>query len=320
MPLVQTVPAAFYHLAESEHFQRHPANPVLKPIPTNAWEALNTFNPSVIHHNGLFHMHYRAQGLDYVSHIGYAVSRDGVNFNRLQHPVLSPSSELDARGVEDPRITFLNGRFYMAYTAYSRKGFHAPTGTPPLGITPMYAVSDNLVTWETLGPVVEDEDNKDHVLFPAKFGGRYATFHRRPPSIWLAFSDDFQTWGDHAEILRPRPGLWDGKRIGAGGPPIETEAGWLVIYHGYNDHHIYCMGVALLDCDDPSIVLKRPKTPVLAPKETWELKGDVPFVVFGTGNPVVDGTVYLYYGAADRVVGLATADLGELLEWTLREG
>ncbi|CAN5873137.1 glycosidase [soil metagenome] len=320
MPLTQTVPDAFYHLTESGHFQRHPANPVLKPVPTNAWEALNTFNPSVIYHKGLFHMHYRAQGLDYVSSIGYAVSADGVNFNRLQHPVLSPSSDLDARGVEDPRITFLDGRFYMAYTAYSRKGFHAPVGTPPLGITPMYAVSDNLITWETLGPVVENEDNKDHVLFPAKFGGRYATFHRRPPSIWLAFGDDFQTWSDHVEVLRPRPGLWDGKRIGAGGPPIETEAGWLVIYHGYNEHHIYCMGVALLDRDDPSRVLKRPKKPVLAPKETWEIKGDVPFVVFGTGNPVVDGTVYLYYGAADRVVGLATANLGELLEWTLREG
>ncbi len=315
-----SAPEAFYNLAESGHFRRHPANPVLRPEPTNAWEALNTFNPSVIRHNGLFHMHYRAQGLDYVSHIGYAVSADGVSWNRLRQPVLSPLSELDARGVEDPRVTELNGRFYMAYTAYSRKGLHAPVGVPPLGITPMYAVSDNLITWDTLGPLVEDEDNKDHALFPAKIGGKFVTFHRRPPSIWIAFSDDVKSWSGHKEILKPRPGLWDGKRVGAGGPPIDTEAGWLVLYHGYNDYHIYCMGAALLDKADPSKVLKRPETPILAPKETWEIRGDVPFVVFGTANPVVDGTIYLYYGGADRVVGLATASLEALLEWTLKEG
>lgn len=301
-------------------FQRHPSNPVLKPAPLNAWEALNVFNPSVIVHNDLFHMHYRAQGVDYVSSIGYAVSADGVHWNRLHEPVLAPSSEQDARGVEDPRVTALDGRFYMAYTAYGRKGAYPETGTPPTGITPMYAVSNNLVTWERLGPVVENEDNKDHALFPAKVKGNYVSFHRRPPSIWLAFSKDMRQWGEHIEIMRPRPGLWDGKRVGAGGPPIDTKAGWLVLYHGYNDAHVYCMGVALLDKEDPSNVLKRPEAPVLVPEETWEIKGDVPNVVFGCANPVVDGIIYLYYGAADRVIGLATAELEALLEWTLRKG
>jgi beta-1,2-mannobiose phosphorylase / 1,2-beta-oligomannan phosphorylase len=299
---------------------RHPLNPLLKPNPFNDWEALNVFNPSVIVHNGLFHMHYRAQGLDYVSSIGYAVSSDGVHWNRLQKPVLSPSSELDARGVEDPRVTRLEGRFYMAYTAYGRKGAYPETGTPPTGIKPMYAVSDNLITWENIGPVVENEDNKDHALFPARIGGKYLTFHRRPPSIWLAFSMDMRHWHDHVEIIRPRPGLWDGKRVGAGGPPIDTEAGWLVLYHGYDDTRVYCMGAALLDRDDPREVLKRPKEPILVPEETWEIKGDVPRVVFGCANPVIDGDVYLYYGGADRVIGLATAPLDELLAWTLETG
>lgn len=300
--------------------RRHPANPILKPNPWNAWEALNVFNPSVIVHNGLFHMHYRAQGVDYVSHIGYAVSRDGVHFNRLQQPVLSPSSDLDARGVEDPRVTELEGRFYMAYTAYGRKGPYPETGNPPTGITPMLAVSDNLITWEPIGPIVENEDNKDHALFPAKVNGRYVTFHRRPPSIWLAFSDDLRRWGDHVEILKPRPGLWDGKRVGAGGLPILTDAGWLVLYHGYNERHIYCMGAALLDQNDPTRVLKRPAEPILVPEETWEIRGDVPNVVFGCANPVIDGEIYLYYGGADRVIGLATAPLAELLDWVLATG
>lgn len=299
---------------------RHPANPVLRPNPFNAWEALNVFNPSVVVHGGLFHMHYRAQGTDYVSRIGYAVSADGLHWNRLQEPVFVPASEVDARGVEDPRVTEMDGRFYMAYTAYGRAGAHPEVGTTPTGITPMYAVSDNLVTWERLGPVVVGEDNKDHALFPERVGGRYVTFHRRPPSIWLAFGEDMRSWGDHVEILGPRPGLWDGKRVGAGGPPIRTDEGWLVLYHGYDEAHVYCMGTALLDLEDPRKVLKRPEASVLEPQETWEIKGDVPNVVFGTANPVVDGVVHLYYGGADRVIGLATAPLDELLAWTMAEG
>ena len=84
---------------------RHPVNPVLVPDPTSDWETYNVFNPSVIHHNGLFHMHYRAQGLDWVSRIGYAVSQDGIHWNRLRHPVLEPMDHTDARGVEDPRVS-----------------------------------------------------------------------------------------------------------------------------------------------------------------------------------------------------------------------
>jgi beta-1,2-mannobiose phosphorylase / 1,2-beta-oligomannan phosphorylase len=243
-----------------------------------------------------------------------------VHWNRLQEPVFSPSSDVDARGVEDPRVTFLEGRFYMAYTAYGRLAKHPETGTPASGITPMIAVSDDLITWEIVGPVVEGEDNKDHALFPERVGGRFVTFHRRPPSIWLAFSSDLRSWGDHVEILRPRPGLWDAKRVGAGGVPIRTDEGWLVLYHGYDERHTYCMGTALLALDDPRRVLARPREPILEPRETWEIKGDVPNVVFGTANPVVDGTVHLYYGAADRVVGLASAPLDALLAWTIECG
>jgi predicted GH43/DUF377 family glycosyl hydrolase len=284
--------------------QRHPASPILRPNPLNEWEALNVFNCGVVHHNGLFHMFYRAQGVDYVSRIGYAVSRDGVHFNRLQQPLLSPQDEWETRGVEDPRITYLSdeGRFVMAYTAYS-----------PLGITPMFAESTNLITWQRLGPLVTGEDNKDHVLFPRRIGGRYVTFHRRPPSIWLACSEDLVHWDDFRMIMGPRPGNWDCNRVGAGGVPIETEHGWLVLYHGYDDEIVYRFGVCLLDLDDPTRVLSRPGGFLLEPRETWEWKGDVPRAVFSAANPVVGGTVYVYYGGADRVVGLATCELDELV-------
>lgn len=300
--------------------ERHPESPLLLPKPESAWQALNVFNPAVVHHGGLFHMHYRAQGHDYISRIGYAVSSDGVRWNRLEQPVLAPRGAQDARGVEDPRVTFLEGRFYMAYTAYGRAGPHPATGTPPTGITPMYAVSDNLIVWEAIGPLLEGEDNKDHALFPARVRGRYLSFHRRPPSVWLAESEDLRRWGGHRQLFGPRPGLWDGKRVGAGGPPIATEAGWLMIYHGYDEAHVYRLGTALLDKDEPWRVLKRPEGFILEPEEPWEQKGDVPKVVFSCANPVVGGTVYLYYGAADRVIGLATAPLDDLLAWTLAEG
>ncbi|MCD6344629.1 MAG: glycosidase [Anaerolineae bacterium] len=286
--------------------QRHLANPILKPNPLHEWESLNVFNCGVVHHNGLFHMFYRAQGVDYVSHIGYAVSADGVHFNRLQEPVFSPHDEWDTRGVEDPRITYLadEGRFVMAYTAYS-----------PLGITPMFAESTNLITWRRIGPLVTGEDNKDHVLFPRQVGGRYVSFHRRPPSLWLAYSADLETWGDFEPVLSPRADSWDCNRVGAGGVPIETEDGWLVIYHAYDFEHVYRLGVCLLDLDDPSKILARADSFIMEPREPWEITGDVPNVIFAAANPVVDGTVYVYYGGADRVVGLATCTLDDLLDF-----
>ena len=287
---------------------RHPNNPILKPNPLNEWEALNVFNCGVVHHNGLFHMFYRAQGLDYVSRIGYAVSADGVHFNRLHRPVLSPQDEWETRGVEDPRITHLadEGRFIMAYTAYS-----------PLGITPMFAESTNLFTWKRIGPLMRGEDNKDHVLFPRRIGGRYVSFHRLPPSIWLAYSEDLREWGDFQIVMDPRPGNWDCKRIGAGGVPIETEHGWLVVYHGYDNEITYRFGACLMDLDNPTRVIARPREFIMQPREPWEFKGDTPRAIFSTANPMVDGTVYVYYGGADRVIGLASCELDELMQFAL---
>jgi predicted GH43/DUF377 family glycosyl hydrolase len=288
--------------------QRHSANPILKPVPFHEWESLNVFNCGVVHHNELFHMFYRAQGADHISRIGYALSTDGVRFNRLHQPVLSPQGEWETRGVEDPRITYLadEDRFIMAYTAYS-----------PLGITPMFAESRNLITWSRLGSLVKGEDNKDHVLFPRQIGGRYVAFHRRPPAIWIAHSDDLVTWGDFDVVMQPRSDGWDCKRVGGGGVPIETEHGWLVLYHAYDHDHVYRLGVALLDLDDPTRVIRRPTGPVLWPEELWEILGQVRNVVFSAANPMVDGKVYVYYGGGDHVIGLATCSLDELLEYAL---
>jgi beta-1,2-mannobiose phosphorylase / 1,2-beta-oligomannan phosphorylase len=299
--------------------QRHPANPILLPDPSSDWETYNVFNPSVIHHNGLFHMHYRAQGLDWISRIGYAVSADGIHWNRLRRPVLGPHDASDARGVEDPRVTELEGRFYMCYTAYGREftGKGEPTHIGG-GVMPMIAVSDNLITWEALGPIVRGEDNKDHALFPRRINGRYVALHRRPPQVWLAESEDLLSWPEShmRPIFGPRPDNgWDEKRVGGNGVPIETEHGWLMLYHAYNEQHVYRLGVCLLDLEDPAKIIHRPKEFIFEPDELWELRGDVANVVFSCANPVVNNTVYIYYGGADHLIGLATCTLGELLDF-----
>lgn len=286
------------------HLQRYPGNPVLMPNPQHAWEALNVFNAAVVRHNGLFHMLYRAQGVDYVSHIGYAVSEDGFRWARLDRPVMSPACEWEARGVEDPRVTRIGDTFYMCYTGYS---FH--------GTRACLARSRNLITWERMGVILPNENNKDHVLFPEKVGGRYALLHRRPPDIWLAYSEDLVHWTDHQIIMRPRPDTWEHLKIGAGGPPVKTKSGWLLIYHAVDRYGVYRLGAALLDLDNPAVVLSRPETFILEPRETWEQKGDVPNVVFTCATVVVDETLYVYYGGADRVMALATCSLSEIMDF-----
>jgi beta-1,2-mannobiose phosphorylase / 1,2-beta-oligomannan phosphorylase len=302
-------------------FQRYSHNPIFLPDPCSTWECYNVFNPGVLFHNGLFHMYYRAQGLDWISRIGYAVSSDGQHWNRLREPVLAPSDNTDDRGVEDPRLVEIDGTFYMTYTAYGShfQGRGKPTHSGG-GILPMVARSSNLITWERLGPIVSGEDNKDHVLFPRKLGGRFAALHRRYPNVWLAYSDDLRNWreADMAPVYGPRPNNeWDAMSVGSNGPPIETPHGWLCINHAYDHQHIYRMGVTLLDLEDPSKVIRRPKKPIFWPEQLWELRGDVPNVVFSCANPVRDGRVYLFYGGGDHVIGLATCLLDDLVNFAL---
>src|SRR5690554_6866432 len=175
--------------------KRHPQSPLMYPNPQHRWEALNVFNPAVIQHNGLFHMWYRARGVDFVSTIGYAVSADGLNWNRLSEPVLTPHmGDDDRRGVEDPRVTPLDGVFYMTYTAYGSRVVNNST------YFPMIARSEYLITWEDIGPMARGE-NKHHVIFPEKIGGRDVALHRRPPDLWLGCSDDLRSWTDLSSTI-----------------------------------------------------------------------------------------------------------------------
>lgn len=282
--------------------KRYRGNPILMPSLSNEWESDNVFNAAVVERDGLVYILYRAQGLDRISRIGCAVSTDGLHFNRLKEPVFVPEEDYEEYGVEDPRVTYLDGWYYMLYTAFS-----------PIGTRVALARSRNLIGWERMGIVLPDENNKDAALFPRKIKGRYAMFHRRKPDMWIAYSDDLLHWTDHQIIMSPRPGLWDSVRIGAGGPPFYTDAGWLTFYHGFGEARIYCLGVALLDLEDPTRVLKRQEEPVLCPRAPWEEVGDVPNVVFSCGGIEREDEYLIYYGGADHVMAVARVTRGEAM-------
>jgi predicted GH43/DUF377 family glycosyl hydrolase len=293
--------------------QRHPANPLVVPDLTSPWEAVNVFNPSVIHDNGLFHMFYRAEGTDWMSRIGYAVSLDGIKWNRLREPVMVPEHDYEMRGVQDPRITKIDDTFYMAYTGWAKY----TGGIEYCGnVYPCWARSHNLIKWEKLGPMVRGEDNKDHMLFPRKINGQFCSFHRRRPDVWLAFSDDMQAWPEErmSRVFGSRSEFaWEGKYVGMNGPPVETPEGWLAFYHAADETHTYRLGVMLLDLDDPSQVIARCGTHVLQPEEVWEVRGDVDNVVFSSCNLEVGDEIWVYYGGADHVIALAKAKTADLL-------
>jgi predicted GH43/DUF377 family glycosyl hydrolase len=273
---------------------RYGLNPILRPKIENKWESKLVFNPAVIYHNGLFHLLYRAVGVDNISRIGYAVSSDGFNFFRFDKPVFSPEGKLEANGCEDPRIVRLNDKFYMTYTAYSQ-----------VGVRVALASTKNFISWERFGVIIlKDIDNKDAVLFPEKINNKYVMFHRRmdekPLSIWIAYSNDLINWKGHEKVMAPMPGNWDSVTIGAGCPPLKTEKGWLLIYHGVDEESTYRLGMALFDLKEPSKLLYRYPEPILEPKEDYELRGEVPEVVFGCGACEINGTYFIYYGAKRR--------------------
>lgn len=285
--------------------KRHSQNPLLTPVADHPWENRTVFNCAAVNWDGKIILVYRAQGTENdISRLGYAESTDGVNFTRLPEPIFVPETADEVNGVEDPRLTEIDGTLQMLYTAWS-----------PESIQVARASTSDFKTWQRHGIAFAGPDNKDAAIFPDKAAGKYVAFHRIPPSMWIAYSDDLQNWGDYKEIMTPREDAYDSLKLGAGGPPIRTDEGWLVIYHGVDHNLVYRLGVALLDLDDPSVVINRPRTPVLEPEEEWELVGDVPNVVFTCGTAELGDNYLVYYGGADKVIALATANKAELLDF-----
>jgi len=286
---------------------RFEGNPIIKPILDHAWESRMVFNAAV-YQNTRVHILYRAMGEDGVSRLGYASSSDGLNIDeRLPYPIFEPATSYEKNGCEDPRLTELAGRCVMTYTAYG--------DIYQIGITTI-SIEDILEKrwgWGERFFPFPNVKNKNAVVFPGRIDGRYAMLHRLDPDIYIAYSQDFHEWRDSKMILRPRTDSWDCLKIGAAGPPIEIDEGWLLVYHGVDFQKIYRLGVVILDRDDPQKIIYRSEEPILEPREKYERRGYVPNVVFSCGSVLLDDHLLIYYGCADTVIGVATFELNEII-------
>jgi len=300
--------------------QRYEGNPILSPIASHAWESLMVYNCAAIYVGGKVHILYRARPApDGVSRLGYVSSFDGYRIDgRLDSPVFraDPDQELESLGCEDPRLTQIEDRIYMCYTALGNvPRMHEMVTVAQIGMTSI-SVEDFLAhrwNWSKRTYPFPGVHSKNACLFPKKIGGRYAMLHRIPPYIWIAYSDDLGKWHDTRILMGPREG-WEYFKVGAGPPPIKTEKGWLLVYHAMDDRKCYRLGAALLDLEDPTVVLKRCRQPLLEPEADYEKNGAVRNVVFSCGAVALNGQLIVYYGAADTVIGAASGSLADIVD------
>ena len=293
--------------------RRFQGNPILQSIASNPWESMRVFNAAAVRVGKQVHLLYRAMGNDGISRIGYAASSDGYIIDeRSPIPVFEPNCKTEDYGCEDPRLTLFDNQIIMAYTALTE------TDHEQLYQISLTSISfDDFLgkqwNWNERLLPFRGVRNKDGVLFPRKIGGKYVMLHRLEPDMCVAYSDDLRRWYDIRVLMRPRTKSWDCWKIGAAGPPIELNEGWLVIYHGASFEKVYSLGVIILDRDDPETILYRSETPILTPVTNYERFGKVPNVVFSCGNVLINGEVLVYYGGADSVICVATYELNELM-------
>ena len=309
-------------MSARELFDRHPGNPILTaedwPYPVNA-----VFNPAAAALDSEIVLLARVEDLRGISHLSVARSANGVDgWSIDSEPLLAPAADVASEqwGFEDPRVVWVAelDRWVITCTAYG-----------PAGPAVYLATTEDFTTIERYGIVRHPED-KNAALLPHRIDGRWVLLHRPKTEfggargeILLSRSPDLVNWSAPEQVLQPRAGAWwDSLRIGLGPPPLLTEHGWLLVYHGVKDTvsgQLYRVGLALLDLDEPTHVLRRLPDWVLAPLAPYERTGDVPNVVFPCGlvHDPADGELRLYYGAADTSICLATARLDDLLETLL---
>ncbi|MCF6176865.1 MAG: glycoside hydrolase family 130 protein [Victivallaceae bacterium] len=296
---------------------RFEGNPIvaLDDIP---FRCNTVFNGSPIKKDGVYYLLIRVEGQMGYSFFALATSRDGLRFTVEEEPVMSPSEKGDfakyeKRGIEDPRITEIDGNYYVMYTAYSKFGARIAL-----------AKTEDFYNYERIA-LVSEPGNKDGILFPEKINGEYVRFDRPigngTGSMWISYSKNLVDWGKSEVLMTPRPRYWDSYRIGASIPPIKTKEGWLEIYHGVkmtSSGPIYRIGTVLLDLKNPTKIINRSVESILSPREHYERIGDVGNVVFACGAIVEDNDeIKVYYGGADTHICVATIKLSELIDFSL---
>jgi beta-1,2-mannobiose phosphorylase / 1,2-beta-oligomannan phosphorylase len=319
------------------------------------FENEGVLNPTCIQKDGIVHMFYRAVRKGNFSTIGYCQIKDGVVIYQSDKPVLIPEYLYESMGIEDPRITLLDGKYYMLYTAYdgtnaliayatsndlknwTKKGLISPQISydeaedifKDSGVSEKYTFFEKYFRYERSDKVHLWE--KDAMLFPKKIKGKYALIHRVMPGIQICYFDDFDDltqsfWRNYLKdlnsylILDPKFDYESGY-VGGGALPIETKEGWILIHHSVEENRgnrVYRASAALLDIDDPQKVIGRLSYPLFSPDEDWEKNGVVNNVVFPTGTSIKGEELSIYYGAADSRIGIRTLNINELLKELLK--
>ncbi|MCX6817009.1 MAG: pesticidal protein Cry7Aa [Candidatus Beckwithbacteria bacterium] len=314
------------------------------------FEAKAVLNPACIQVNDVTHMFYRAINQNDISSIGYCQLVNNKVVKRLPKPILFPENEYEKKGVEDPRITFFQGTYYLFYTAYDGQNARIAYATsqdlihfakhglisPAISydkaedIFRESKIKERYRMFEMFYKEKKGQDvllyEKDASLFPQKFHHKFAMLHRILPGIQIIYFKDFSKLSEHfwrhylknlGNFIVLEPLFWyESRNVGGGCPPIKTKDGWLIIYHAVEDTplgKIYHAGAALLDLKNPTKVLGRLKEPLFSPRIYWEKTGTVNNVVFPTGAVVKDGTLYIYYGAADNRIGAKSVKLASLV-------
>lgn len=326
---------------EREHvtfpiLKRSLANPILTSRWNCPWERLGVYNPGVFQDKDLLHVIYRAQDESGTSTMGLATFDTGFDqhnpklISREENPIYIPREPFEekafsmgASGCEDPRLTLIENRLYMHYTAYRGD-------SPPRVAMTSIELEDfrakNWKAWKT--PILISPPgiaDKDACLFPEKIRDKFVTIHRIEPDIvfdyraQLNFNDSHQShtqprWLEALNMISPRKDSWEGIKIGANTPPLKTSEGWLLIYHGVGSHdRHYRLGALLLDLSEPTKIIGRTLDPILEPEEQYERYGQVRNVVFPCGLACLKDNLYIFYGGADSYTCLATGSLARLL-------
>lgn len=321
--------------------------------PTNLnFENKGVFNPACIRKGKHVYMFYRAWNKLNRSTIGYCKLEGPLKvIERKKEPFLFSEPEHNYN-LEDPRITFLNGTYYLIYTAYDGDNVRiAYAASKNLKHFKKHGIISPELTYNELEKIfltyeanlkekyilfksyfVEKAGkkmllfDKDALLFPKKIKGKFALIHRLLPSIQIVYFKSFKNltvnfWKNYFKkinefIVLEQKYWYESNKIGGGCPPIETNKGWLLIYHGVDKTktgEVYRASAALLDKKDPTKVIARLREPLFSPKENWEKRGNVNNVVFPNGAVVFGERLYIYYGAADERIGVISCNLNSLL-------
>jgi predicted GH43/DUF377 family glycosyl hydrolase len=330
---------------------RYEGNPILLPNPANEWESLAVFNPAAWYDRDKQQvlLLYRAaeSGPLYRCYFGLAVSNDGYHFERVSNqPVFSPSIDgFDASTVQDPRMVKIGEYYYITYACRffpfgqfwvpAEKRYEPPAcpadfprilrhNASSTGLLLTKDFKSFIRAGRLTDPVLDD---RDVVLFPEKVNGKYVMMHRPLewvgyeygtdfPAIWISMADDLLGF-KKSQLLAKAKYDWEAGKIGANTPPVKTKYGWLTLYHAVGTDKFYRLGALLLDLEDPTHVLHRTRDWIMQPEEEYEIEGYYRGCVFPCGKVVIDGTLFVYYGAADKYVALATCPLDELLNYLL---